>query len=167
MTIPDFMPVISAGGHSDPRQGACVMEYISLLAGEDWSDEPTCTHPLLSSMARAVNDRLCHDHRQLLIPLIPRLMGTTGLNRRTEEDLYDWLKAQHPNTNISLSIIIACDVVWSVMREPVAGECESPCKAGIALLTGALDKYDEITGRTEPTEVSNEALRALAEVVKQ
>ena len=40
----------------NPRKGACFMEYASYLAGEDWSDHPACTHPLLAAIARHVND---------------------------------------------------------------------------------------------------------------
>ena len=32
------------------------MEFASYLAGERWSDHPRCTHPLLSAVARLVND---------------------------------------------------------------------------------------------------------------
>lgn len=76
--IPEAMPVISSGGHDDPSQGACVMEYVSLLAGEDWSDRPSCTDPVLAEAARVINDR-CDDYqRHRLVPMIGRLMGTGG-----------------------------------------------------------------------------------------
>ena len=32
------------------------MEMASYLAGERWSDHPKCTHPLVASVARMVND---------------------------------------------------------------------------------------------------------------
>ena len=77
MFTPEFMPILSAGKHSDPKQGACVMEYASFLAGEEWTDQPACTHPVLAAAARRVNDRLGDDARQGLLPLLPRLMGTS------------------------------------------------------------------------------------------
>src|SRR5690606_30825303 len=85
MTIPDFMPVLSAGAHDDPSEGACVMEYVSLLAGEDFSDYPVCTHPVLASAARVVNDYLPDSERYLLVPLIGRLFGTAD-TRESELD---------------------------------------------------------------------------------
>jgi len=45
MTAPDFLPVLSHGSHTSPKEGACVMEYVSVLAGEPWTDRPACTHP--------------------------------------------------------------------------------------------------------------------------
>lgn len=74
--IPDLMPILSSGAHSSPAEGACVMEMASYLAGEAWSDRPTCTHPVLATVARHVNDSLGDDARQSLLPLLPRLMGT-------------------------------------------------------------------------------------------
>lgn len=85
MTIPDFMPVLSAGGHDDPSEGACVMEYVSLLAGEDFSDSPVCTHPALASAARVVNDNVSDTERHMLVPMIGRLFGTAD-TRESELD---------------------------------------------------------------------------------
>lgn len=53
------------------------MEYVSLLAGEEWSDRPECTHPLLAHEARTTNDLLRESDRTRLVPLIGRLFGTT------------------------------------------------------------------------------------------
>ena len=55
---PNLMPVLSTGRHRNPRKGACFMEMASYLAGERWSDHPSCTHPLLAAVAREVNDHL-------------------------------------------------------------------------------------------------------------
>lgn len=53
------------------------MEYVSLLAGEEWSDRPECTHPILAHEARVANDLLLDADRPRLVPLIGRLFGTT------------------------------------------------------------------------------------------
>jgi len=52
------------------------MEYVSLLAGEAWSDHPSCTHPALSTAAQGANDALGDNERHRLIPMIVRLFGT-------------------------------------------------------------------------------------------
>lgn len=75
---PDVMPVLSAGKHRNPRQGACFMEFASYLAGERWSDHPPCTHPLLSFLARGVNDFSSDGARNRLAPLIPSVIGLNG-----------------------------------------------------------------------------------------
>jgi hypothetical protein len=77
-TPPDLVPVLSAGRHRNPRKGACFMEMASFLAGERWSDHPSCTHPLLASMARLVNDSLGDTERPRLVTLIPDVVGLTG-----------------------------------------------------------------------------------------
>jgi hypothetical protein len=75
---PDLMPVLSPGKHRNPRQGACFMEFASYLAGERWSDHPSCTHPLLAFLARGVNDFSSDEARTRLVPLIPSVIGVNG-----------------------------------------------------------------------------------------
>ena len=79
MTInaPDSLPTLSAGSHDSDHGEACVMEYVSLLAGEEWSDRPECTHTMLAHEARTTNDLLRDSDRARLVPLIGRLFGTT------------------------------------------------------------------------------------------
>ncbi len=76
--VPDGVPVLSRGRHRTPRRGACFMEFASFLAGERWSDHPSCTHPLLASLARTVNDLVDDAHRAELVGLIPDVVGLTG-----------------------------------------------------------------------------------------
>lgn len=73
-----FLPLLSRGKHRKPRNGACVMEFASYLAGEKWSDHPACTHPLVSELARQVNDFSSDEARQTLAELAPTLIGLTG-----------------------------------------------------------------------------------------
>lgn len=75
---PDLVPVLSRGKHHSPRRGACFMEMASYLAGERWSDHPSCTHPLLAAVARQVNDRMTDAGRARLATLIPSVIGLTG-----------------------------------------------------------------------------------------
>ncbi|VXC14029.1 hypothetical protein [Aeromicrobium sp. 9AM] len=77
MNMPDALPTLSAGSHDAEHGEACVMEYVSLLAGEEWSDRPDCTHPMLAHEARTTNDLLRDSDRARLVPLIGRLFGTT------------------------------------------------------------------------------------------
>lgn len=78
VTAPDSMPVLSRGKHRNPRRGACFMEMASFLAGERWSDHPACTHPLLSELARLVNDTVSDRSRSQLIPMISSVIGLTS-----------------------------------------------------------------------------------------
>ena len=76
--LPGLLPTLSRGKHRSPRKGACFMEFASLLAGERWSDHPTCTHPLLAAVARHVNDLTSDAGRSRLAVLIPSVVGLTG-----------------------------------------------------------------------------------------
>lgn len=80
-SVPDALPVLSRGKHWSPRRGACFMEFASVLAGERWSDHPACTHPVLSALARAVNDLIGDGDRQQLLGLVPTVVGRTGDER--------------------------------------------------------------------------------------
>jgi hypothetical protein len=77
MTVPDFLPTLAHGAHDADAGEACVMEYVALLAGEEWSDRPECTHPILAHEARTTNDLLLDHDRPRLVPLVGRLFGTT------------------------------------------------------------------------------------------
>lgn len=60
------------------------MELASYLAGERWSDHPQCTHPLLATMARLVNDFTSDAGRPQLAPLIPSVIGLTSDDLRVD-----------------------------------------------------------------------------------
>ena len=74
----DIVPLLSRGKHRKPQHGACFMEFASYLAGERWSDHPACTHPLLASLARQVNDHVSDGARQPLVSVVPDVIGLTG-----------------------------------------------------------------------------------------
>jgi hypothetical protein len=80
----EYLPILTRGKHRNPRQGACFMEFASYLAGERWSDDPACTHGLLASLARLVNDRMSDDVRQTLLPLVPEVIGLTSKDPRVD-----------------------------------------------------------------------------------
>jgi len=81
---PDMMPVLSRGKHRNPRKGACFMELASYLAGEPWSDHPRCTHSLLASLARDINDHVGDHARSRLAPRIPEVIGLNGTDPRVD-----------------------------------------------------------------------------------
>jgi hypothetical protein len=80
----EFVPLLSRGKHRRPHRGACFMEFASYLAGERWSDHPACTHPLLAALARGVNDHTCDERRQMLVGLVPDVIGLTSPDLRVD-----------------------------------------------------------------------------------
>lgn len=77
-SVPELVPQLSRGKHRNPRKGACFMELASYLAGERWSDHPSCTHPLLAALARLVNDHTTDAGRAELGGLVPSVIGLTS-----------------------------------------------------------------------------------------
>ncbi|HET6949345.1 MAG TPA: hypothetical protein VFI47_03160 [Acidimicrobiales bacterium] len=63
------------------------MELASYLAGERWSDHPSCTHPLLATLARLVNDHTSDAGRERLGPLVPAVIGLAGDDPRVDVEL--------------------------------------------------------------------------------
>lgn len=239
MTTPDLMPILSSGDHSSPKEGACIMEYASLLAGEEWSDSPACTHPVLASMARVVNDRIGDSARQSLLPLLPRLMGTaeTGtaaerhrlsvslavwcaeqvahLTGRTEPAAREairvtraWLdgeatqeecrdaayaaayaathaahiaraarafraahaaaatayaRAAHAAATAAYAAARAARAAYDADAAATAANAAAANDDAAELLTGLIDEYDRLTGRTQPAPLTPEDMRTLTE----
>jgi hypothetical protein len=81
--LPEQMPVLGRGSHRRAEDGACVMEYVSILAGQRFTDHPRCTHPAVATLARLVNDRLdSPERRERLALLAPDLVAIGGRDRR-------------------------------------------------------------------------------------
>jgi hypothetical protein len=55
---------------------ACIMQMVSYVAGEKWTDHPECACPILTEYAIRLNDRFNDEHRQRLKDFIPLLVGT-------------------------------------------------------------------------------------------
>jgi hypothetical protein len=80
---PDHLPMLDRGAHRSPEHGACLMEYVSVLAGTPFSDRPNCTHPALALVARWVNDHTTDPAaRAWLAVLAPGLIGTRSADPR-------------------------------------------------------------------------------------
>ncbi|QEE24560.1 hypothetical protein CS053_08620 [Rhodanobacter glycinis] len=86
---------LQSGGHTAIGEGMCVMEAVSYVAGEPWSDAPACACPVIGAFMRSWNDSLPDDKRtELLRPLITRLVGsksTPEVEGRRATMACDWL----------------------------------------------------------------------------
>lgn len=68
--------VLKSGAHKSIEEGACIMEMVSYIANEPWSDHPQCACPILTEYAIRMNDKFTDEDRQKLKPLIPLLINT-------------------------------------------------------------------------------------------
>ena len=192
------------------------MEYVSILAGEPFSDHPECTLAVLAEAARRTNDQLGDWDRHLIVPAIGRLFGTradAATDERLALDLARWAarsalpKITHPHVRSQCQHLLALDprtfvidddpriraikmhatlyyagvdsiaynAAWATINllyvqtwyrhatvSPVtiiSGACAVVAHAFSvfptgdngegALLSGLLDEYDRLTGRTE------------------
>jgi hypothetical protein len=76
MTLDLDTLVLRSGTHTSSSDGVSLMEAVSALAGEPWSNSPSCTSPVIAAYARSLNDWLPDGARQRLKVYIPRLVGT-------------------------------------------------------------------------------------------
>ena len=70
------------------------MEAVAYVAGDPWSDHPECASPVLGAFLRSWNDSLADVDRQMLKPLIPRLVGTKDSAKIEQKRAWmatDWL----------------------------------------------------------------------------
>ena len=84
---------LTAGVHVD-HDGMCVMEAVSYVAGEPWTDSPQCVSEVISTFLRKWNDDMECDDRQMLKQLIPVVIGTAGSDaeeNRRRQMISTWL----------------------------------------------------------------------------
>ena len=85
--------VFAAGGHRSIEDGACIMEMVSYLAGEPWSDAPQCVAPSIRSFCMGWNDALPDAERtRLLRPYLTKVIGTNTGNPEHELQRF-WMLA--------------------------------------------------------------------------
>lgn len=152
--IPDSLPTLAAGKHDEGEGKACVMEYVSILAGESFSDYPSCTDPVLAAAARSVNDWVSDEGRSALVPLIGRLFGTAS--RGSDE----------------VAIKLA-EFVNAYVHAAIEDQTKKTTDTRLVdYLVAILDEFDRLTGFTdvestklEPAQLG--VLKAAVEYAKQ
>lgn len=76
------------GAHSVREHGTCLMEAVAWMAGEWHTDQPKCVDPVLGQYGRTLNDNLNDVERQELVPLIPKLLNTSGNVKMSVKRMY-------------------------------------------------------------------------------
>lgn len=72
---------LGKGKHTSPRHGVCVMELASMLAGEQFTDQPQSVCPVISSFLRSYNDSIDDRRRQDLYGLASKVVGSRASER--------------------------------------------------------------------------------------
>jgi len=93
------LATLAKGQHDIPADGMCAVEAAAWIAGEGFSDHPSCVSPVIAAFCRSWNDDLPQaDRNRLLLPLVPRIVGTDGssaLEVRRSLMAADWLVREH------------------------------------------------------------------------
>lgn len=149
--LPDSVPMLSQGKHRNPRKGACFMEMASFLAGERWSDHPNCTHPLLASLARLVNDNTSDAGRQELVVMIPSVIGLTSDDPHVDAQIAQLaattalpVVAAERQCVMAVSVL-ACDRVLAELDDRPVGQFDERSRSALAQAPRAAEWADAFT----------------------
>jgi hypothetical protein len=69
---------LDPGNHDGPEAGRCLMEHVSVLAGEPFRAWPRCTHPAVAALAAQINDRCSPRGRSALLGRAEALTRADG-----------------------------------------------------------------------------------------
>jgi hypothetical protein len=164
-SVPDMLPVLSRGKHRNPRKGACFMELASFLAGERWSDHPSCTHPLLAALARLVNDATSDAARPALGRLIPSVIGLTPADPRVD------IAIALRSATVALPVaceerqrvlalgVLSCEEVLAKLEHREGGELSPRSRAALDAVPLAEQWARHFAGRTRPRNAAVNAFR--------
>ena len=96
---------LTKGLHKNFESGACLLEAASYLAGEKWTDHPTCVSKVLGTFGRSLNDILPDGLRKKLVQLIAQIVGTAddGQDEARSFMALDWLIRTHTPTFLELA----------------------------------------------------------------
>jgi|SRR5213595_2247544 len=160
MNVPDYIPVLSRGNHTTPKDGACVMEMVAFLAGEEHSDNPECVDPLLRSFAIKVNDYVSNDNRNKISALIHRFMGTSGYyDFSGGNNPWDYAYDKALEDFYTLKSDFNCFLNEN-KRELFGAESERVDNEAIKILVKLIDRFDEIYGRTQAVQIDMNLTKA-------
>ena len=154
--------VLNAGGHDSPENGHCLLEVVSMLSGEPFSDSPKCVDPVLSSFGIGWNDGMRSDEeRAQLKQYIVRLVGTNNghaLSQKRGWMAMDWLIRVHCAAWLTLNPGLAHHAETLKALHPIT------CAADLAVVQPKLDlaKADAEAARATAGAAARDAARAAA-----
>ncbi|WP_232490660.1 hypothetical protein [Burkholderia ubonensis] len=108
LTIEDLDTIsLNHGGHESPEQGHCLLEVVSMFAGEDFGDSPACVDPILAQFGRSWNDGMRSDEERAQLKVyVTRLLGTNKgaeLSQKRGWMAMDWIVRTYAAAWIALN----------------------------------------------------------------
>jgi hypothetical protein len=149
------------------------MELASMLAGEEFGDNPRCVSPLLVALLRSYNDLVDSGRRQDLYAYASSSVGTRSsrrLERRRRSLCRRWLRARGAARTLAdrhpLSTeLLGCRVAWCAAARGRRGHAEvlalidELISLGGNMTAGPLDPSDVLEGIPE---LAHEGSRQIA-----
>lgn len=162
-TIPDGLPSLAKGAHAEGVGKACVMEYISVITGDKWTDQPDCTNLVVAKAAQSVNDHLTDSERQMILPFIHRLTAAGGSNAAFEEVMQSMVLD-------TFGMTYDLEELGTAMYEYIGMQMSythelNKAALGIRLLDDILTKHEELVKHEVPT-IPDEALVKARELIE-
>lgn len=79
---------LDSGGHMSHHDGVCIMEAVSYITGEEWTDHPQCACPVITSYTIGIHDRMPDDQRQRLLLYMIRIAGSRSTREVEQQRAY-------------------------------------------------------------------------------
>lgn len=113
---------LGKGKHTDPEDGACVMELASMLADEPFTDHPASVCPVIGSFLRSYNDSIDSERRQALYEYASRVVDSRG-NAKTQrmraERLAEWAEQMQRSRRTWFMLRSPLRVIGRLRRPPI------------------------------------------------
>lgn len=136
---------LHSGGHSSPESGHCLLEVVSMFAGEAFGDSPSCVDPVLKSFGIGWNDGMrSNAEREQLKQYVVRLVGTNkgpALSQKRGWMAMDWLIRVHCAAWLALTPGLAPHGEALKALPPIT--CEADLSRAMPALNTARDKARE------------------------
>ena len=112
---------LNGGSHDSPDEGHCLLEVVSMFAGEPFTDSPKCVSQVLRSFGISLNDRWSNKQRQKLKQFIPLLPGTAddGQDEARAYLALDWLIRVYTPTWLRLVPALTADADLLANQGPI------------------------------------------------
>jgi hypothetical protein len=129
------------------------MELASYLAGERWSAQPACTHPLLAALARDVNDHIGDAGLARLAELVPSVIGLTGDDLRLDARVALLCArmalpvAAASRQQVMAVSVLACEQILAILDGRPAGSLGERSRAALAQVPHAAQWARDFTAR--------------------
>ena len=176
------VPVLSRGGHGSADSGMCIMELVSFINREPFSDHPDCTDTRVSAYMQNVNDTCTDAERTKLLSVLDRMFHTGDMTWEQRVDSNEGLRNIWPELKGMVvtdrgkemyaqamakpdRLIPTAPRIWDFLYRVSMGSESVDVK--LALLNRVLDVMDEVMGVEETLPQNRAEIEKMLEGVQK